>query len=137
LQVDKDVLAFTGAGVPFVYYAAGSRLSYSPKYTVAGFVDYGFPLGAGGYQGKISTSVNHLSERIAARQSAPGGTIFFAEPVTLVRASVGVEAPGGWTVSIFGDNLGNEKGVDRDQFSPRWNTALRPRTIGLQFDFRY
>jgi outer membrane receptor protein involved in Fe transport len=137
LEVDEDVLAFTGAGVPFVFYAEGTRLSYSAKYTAGGFADYAFPVGSTGYQARISTSVNHLSERIAARQSAPAGTIFFADPVTLIRASLGVEAPGGWTVSIFGDNLGNEKGVDRDQFSPRWNTALRPRTIGLQFDFRY
>lgn len=137
LTIDEDVLAVTGGGVSYVYYPEGIRLSYSPKYTVGGFADYAFPLGSAGYQGRISTSVSHVSERIASRVSAPGAALFMAEPTTFVRASIGVEAPSGWTASIFGDNLGNEKGLDRDQFSPRWNTQMQPRTIGLQFDFRY
>jgi iron complex outermembrane recepter protein len=135
LRVDEDVFAYNSAGVPFVLYSEGSRLSLSPKYTASGSADYAFDLGSAGYQGRISTSVSHLSEQIAARNTATSR--FYVDPVTLLRATIGVESPSGWTASIFGDNLSNEKGVSRDQFSPRWNTALRPRTIGVQFDYKY
>jgi iron complex outermembrane recepter protein len=135
LTFDQDVVNLTSAGVPFVLFGEGDRLNFSPEYTASGSVDYVFGLGETGYQARLSGSISHIAKQISARSNAT--TLFHADDVSLVRASVGIEAPTHWSASLFADNLTNEEGISRDQFSPRWNTYLRPRTIGLQFEYRY
>jgi iron complex outermembrane recepter protein len=135
LTFDQDVVNLTSAGVPFVLFGKGDRLNFSPEYTASGSADYAFHLGDSGYQGRVSGSISRLAKQISARSNAT--TLFYADDVSLVRASVGVESPAHWSASLFADNLTNEEGISRDQFSPRWHTYLRPRTIGVQFEYRY
>jgi len=83
----------------------------------------------------LSASISRIAKQISARSNAT--TLFYVDDVSLVRASVGIESGTHWSAALFGDNLTNEEGISRDQFSPRWNTYLRPRTIGVQFEYRY
>jgi len=135
LTFDDDVVNRTSAGVPFVQFAKGDRLNFSPEYTASGAADYTFNFGDSGYQGRLSASISRIAKQISARSNAT--TLFYADDVSLVRASVGIESGTHWSAALFGDNLTNEEGISRDQFSPRWNTYLRPRTIGVQFEYRY
>ncbi len=38
---------------------------------------------------------------------------------------------------LYGDNLGNETGLLHDSFATKYNTVIRPRTYGLQLEYRY
>ena len=80
-------------------------------------------------------SINYIDRVITGRNDAT--TKFYAEAVSFVRASMGVRAPGGWTASLYGDNLTNESGLSQDQFRLAWNTYARPRSIGVQFQYSY
>ena len=135
LAFDRDVMNLTSGGVPFVQFAEGDRLNFSPEYTASGGADYTFNFGDSGYQGRLSASVSRIAKQISARSNAT--TLFYADDVSLVRASVGIESATHWSAAFFADNLTNEEGISRDQFSSRWNTYLRPRTIGVQFEYRY
>lgn len=70
-----------------------------------------------------------ISERVSAT------LVYYSDPVLVSRASFALESDKHWTASIYGDNLGNEDGLTTDRFSSRWNTWMRPRTIGLQFEY--
>jgi outer membrane receptor protein involved in Fe transport len=93
------------------------------------------PLGGTGYEGRFSTSATYRPEVIAARTSAT--TTFPAESLLMVRASLAIQSPDHWTASVFVDNLTNDDGLSIDAFSPRWNTYIRPRTIGAQVEYAF
>jgi iron complex outermembrane recepter protein len=135
LTLEENLITRTPANVPFVLYAKGDRLNFSPEFTASGAIDYQFDLGASGYQALLSSSINYIDRVITGRNDAT--TKFYAEAVSFVRASMGVRAPGGWTASLYGDNLTNESGLSQDQFRLAWNTYARPRSIGVQFQYSY
>lgn len=135
LEVDDDVLTGT-----LVLYPKGSRLTYSPEYTISGMVAYDFQFGASGLAGRASAAANYLPETLVVRNPSSAtvpGTTFYADSVLMAGASFSIESPQGWAATLYGDNLANEEGLARDQFSPRWNTYVRPRTVGLQFDYHF
>lgn len=134
LEFDQDIVNLTSSGDSALLATKGDRLLYSPRYTAAGSADYVYEVG-GGYHARLSAGVNYIDEQINERTSPI--TSYRIDAVTLVRASLGVEARSNCAASLYADNLTNEQGVARDQFSPRWNTYLRPRTVGLQFEYRY
>ena len=38
---------------------------------------------------------------------------------------------------LFADNIANQQGLQRDAFSPQYNTVIRPLTYGIQVEYRY
>ncbi len=59
--------------------------------------------------------------------------------VFIARASVGIESRAGWTATVYGDNIGNFSGATAPGFGAfdQYLSQARPRTIGLQLEFRY
>jgi outer membrane receptor protein involved in Fe transport len=118
---------------PVRVFAAGDRLVFSPEYTASGFADYAFPIGSG-FEGRLSGSINYTSS-----QDAFGGTTrFFGDDIAIARASFSLEAADHWTAMLYVDNLNNEYDTVVPQFGvPDWSSRVRPRTVGLQFEYRY
>jgi len=123
-----------------LYAASGDRLSYSPEYTIGGSAAYAFELGLANLRGRLSASANHESKQLF-RYDAGGGNII-KEPgdnITIARASFAVDAGTNWTASLYGENLFNESGAYVRRvygFGEDWSPRPRPRTVGLQFDYR-
>jgi outer membrane receptor protein involved in Fe transport len=124
LELDRDIVAAGNT----VFLAKGTRLGFSPKYTAGASADYAFPLGGGGYRGRISVSANYM-----AKQKGELGDV---DSALMSHASLGLDAPSNWGVALFADNLGNSDPVV-PEFVPGWNVHSRPRTIGLQFEYQY
>ncbi len=144
---------------PFVLFPKGSRLANSPETTVGASVNYTMPLGSGGYGGRLSLSGNYTSEQIAstgpilnlvlqpAPTIVPGGyRRAMADSMTLVRVGFAVEAPKkSWTALLYVDNVTNQEGIMPDAFNQNaiagvaFNSAtvIRPRTYGLQLEYKY
>jgi len=122
----------------------GTRRLSSPETTAGVFGNYSVPLGSG-YRGRISASVNYVSDQLASVNTTLGttvgntiiATLYKGDSMTISRASFTLEAPKHWTAMLFADNIGNQQGLLRDAFSPQYNTVIRPRTYGLQIEYRY
>lgn len=126
-----DTNTFAG---PVLITAKGDHIAGSPEYTAGGWVDYAFPFGRNGFEGRFSTSANYTSELVPARFVAA----FRPDPILIARASFSIDAPRHWKATLFVDNLNNEDGaVLIDQRSPEWTTRVRPRTVGVQFEYQY
>jgi iron complex outermembrane recepter protein len=129
LEYDEAVLAGTQ-----VLFAKGDRLSLSPQYTAGANADYSFPVGGGGYEVALSASANYTSEQYMKFATGFGQ----ADSLLISRASVSLASPSKWTASLYGDNLNNEDGIiQKAPFAvPDWALRPRPRTLGLQVEFR-
>jgi hypothetical protein len=135
LEQDEDLLSEGVVLIP-----KGGRAAYSPEYTAGCSVDYVMFGDANGWRGRFLTTANYTPEVIAARFAATATTppsFTTQDAFWMVNSSFVVDAPGGWTASLFVDNATNDEAFAPDPFSPRWNTRLRPRTVGLQFEYRY
>jgi outer membrane receptor protein involved in Fe transport len=134
LTVDRAV--FDAFGAPIL--REGQRLIGSPAKTASLWADYEFDIGQGDRTGRIAISGNYVSEIL----SAVVGTGLTAvsvksDEMIIARASFSMEVTPACTATAFVDNFTNENGIAaRDAFSPEWYARVRPRTIGLQFDYR-
>ncbi len=135
LTFDEDVTLFSGR----VVYPKGSRRVNSPETTIGASVDYSVALGGSGYRGRFSASANYIDEQVTGGfdNFVVPNTIMKTDAMTLVRTSFSVEAPKHWTGTLYVDNLTDEDGLQPDSFSPIYNTVIRPRTYGLQIEYRY
>jgi outer membrane receptor protein involved in Fe transport len=135
LKLDSDVIS--GGSLLF---HKGDRPNSSPELTASASADYAFALGGSGYRGRVAIGANYTSS-----QDYRGvGSILLpivqkGDPMTFTHASLSVEAPSHWTATLFGDNLNNEQGAPVRAFigTPNWDARVRPRTIGLQLDYRF
>jgi outer membrane receptor protein involved in Fe transport len=134
LAFDSDV--FSGGRLLF---AEGDRLQNSPEYTAGLSLDYDFTVG-NGFDLLTSLSGNYISaieynNRDAAGNKIPGTD---GDSILNSRASVTLSAPENWALTLFVDNIGNEHGpTTRGVFPPTWwSLNTRPRTYGLQMEFR-
>jgi outer membrane receptor protein involved in Fe transport len=133
LTFDEDVLDDQGV----LQFHKGSRLSFSPERTVGGFVDWAFPLGSGGLQGRTGASVNYTS-----KQQWGGTNLASSDSSVVTNAKFAIEARS-WVATLFGDNLSNEQGriytnpSDLNPINPASASRMRPRTIGLQLEYRF
>ena len=135
LEMSSDVVS--GGDV---LYSKDDRPSGSPKTTAGISADYSFPLGASGATASISAGANYISELAYRTITTPGEPVLIQESDRILtsRASVSVEFDR-WTAMLFGDNLSNERGATAVMFPgvvPDWQSRLRPRTIGLQVEYR-
>lgn len=134
LTLDEDI--YQGAVLLF---SKGDRQNFSPELTASAFADYSFPLGMGGYTGRASLSANYSS--MQGRRSVFGGrqVLGNGDPMFMSRASFGVVSPHRWEATLFVDNLNDEDGavVGSPFFGVDGSTRVRPRTVGLQIDYRW
>lgn len=130
LTLDSDVLS---AGQ--VLFRKGDRINGSPKYTAGVFGNYSFPLGRG-FEGRISASANETAELCSA---VLGAAPICGEKILIAQASVSIESPDRWAATLFVDNLTDEYGTPFPSTvgAPQWDLRRRPRTIGLQFEYKY
>lgn len=113
----------------------GDRLLGSPKYTFGGSMQYVFPIGASGWNGRVNASGSYIS-----RQQGRGANIITqSDPFFISRAQLSIESRNGLSFTLFADNINNERGkisppfVNNDFKSSR----VRPRTVGLQVNYRF
>lgn len=133
LTFDQNVVS---AGL--VLFPKGSRLNFSPEYTAGGSATYEFPLGSGGWRGRASISGNFTSPQSYVSlyngvAAATGNTMFVA------RADFSILFSKKWGVTVFVDNLTNDRGTPvATPYLPTtmdWNDRIRPLTAGLRLTY--
>lgn len=144
-ELEADAPIRTGS---FVLYDTGDQLALSPGYTASIFASYDWDLW-GGYGARVSANANHVPEMPMdpfVSGTAPSQFVVhpFMEATTFVNARLSIDAPEHWTSTLFIDNLTNE---NADQFQgpilapPRGleghGARPRPRTFGIQFEYKY
>lgn len=140
LTLDKPVIAASSGG-DFVLAEAGERIQLSPEYTVSASAEYTFALG-GGYDGRFAVSANYMSEQVD-RSSLLGFPLSATGDEILVgRIGLTIDAPRrNWSATLFANNVTNEDGaVYRSAFTAFTGDLVarpRPRTIGVQLDYRF
>jgi outer membrane receptor protein involved in Fe transport len=134
LQMDAPVFS-EGA----LLFAKGDRLNLSSEYTAGVSIDYEFPLGRNGFNGRFSTSANYGSEQ--DQRTIAGGTqlIGKGDDMLIARASFTVDFPNRWSATLLADNINNEKATPvRDSTGVTdWSMRVRPRTIGVQVEYSF
>lgn len=139
LEFDYDVTSLVG-GQPIVLAAEGSRLANSPEHSANAFLDYRFPVGT--LEGAVGGSVNYLSGRLARAILAGVARQNTSDDLWMARASFGVSSPeNGWSASLFVENLTDNQDIAAPlppgQSIASYEFRARPRTVGLQFDYRF
>ncbi|MEX6631926.1 TonB-dependent receptor [Hyphococcus lacteus] len=133
LTLQDSIITQTASG-PVTIYDEGSRLAFSPEYTVGGFLDYTTSIG-GGYEAQLSGSVNYRSE-ITSRLLAGGASaLFVSDDPLIARARASIISPDNWTLSLYAENISDWNGVIQPPTDGSRHFRLRPRTIGVQFEF--
>lgn len=127
LSFDEAVIS--GGGVLF---NKGDRLNGSSEHTGTAFADYDFPLGS--MTGKLSVSANYASKQT----NRSPGVVIEGDDLLIARASFSLSAAEHWSAMLYGDNLTNEDGaLPGEVLVADWYPRPRPRTFGLQLDYRF
>jgi serine/threonine protein kinase HipA of HipAB toxin-antitoxin module len=88
-------------------------------------------------QGRTGASVNYTS-----KQQWGGTNLASSDSSVVTNAKFAIEARS-WVATLFGDNLSNEQGriytnpSDLNPINPASASRMRPRTIGLQLEYRF
>jgi outer membrane receptor protein involved in Fe transport len=132
LEMDKTVYS---SGV--VFFPQGGRLNNSPETTVSGTGAYAFPLGSTGLTGRLAASAAYTSAQLY--RVNPGGPTVFqgtGQPMVIGRVGVSVESAKHWMLTLYADNVNNERNaVVRPFENSDLTTRIRPLTTGLQLDY--
>jgi len=133
LTLDSDVVSGTS-----LLFKKGDRLVNSPKYTAGATADYAFSLG-NGYEGRLSGSVNYVSQREFRGLINGVSGVAQGDKITTSQVSFSVKSPDRWTITAFADNLNDEKGspVAFVVPNPVYFSRIRPRTVGLQVGYSF
>jgi hypothetical protein len=118
-------------------FAKGDRLDSSSEYTAGASVAYSFPFEASRFEGRLSLAGNYTSGQ---HSTALGIGRVHSDPIFIARTSFELRAPDHWVATLFVDNINNEnrsysKFILRNV--PDFDARLRPRTIGVQLEYRY
>lgn len=118
-------------------FAAGDRLNYSPEWTGSASAEYRFRLGTGGFTGAFAASASYSSAQ-DFRGVNTGTTVLHGDALLIARMRLSVNAPGRWAVSVFADNVTDERGATPTvNLMPEWQLRVRPRTVGVQLDYGF
>ncbi len=133
LEMDEDV--FSGGVLLF---PKGERLNLSAEYTAGVSADYRFPLSANGLEGTFSVAGNYISE-MTNSVLLPPISVGHGDASFISRASFSVASKGNWTGTLYGDNLNNYQKSPIPGFGDlsMYYGRVRPRTVGLQIEYRY
>jgi outer membrane receptor protein involved in Fe transport len=139
---------------------AGDRMPYSPKASASASAEYAFTT-AGGFNGQLGGALRWVGERLndtteRLRITAPGDPSTVLAPDDLTRpleldsyhaldlyAGIG---KGAWEVRLFVNNVTDERAfssitpIDSEISGERVFLAaspIRPRTVGVEFDYRF
>jgi iron complex outermembrane recepter protein len=126
LKFNEDLLSL---GNPL--FSKGDRLDNSPAETLNPFFAYALPLGASGFVGRLSGGVNYTSPAFTTRNGAKSAV----DSRLIAQAGFSIEAPEHWSLRLYADNLTDYINEDPSPF-PELVARLRPRTIGMQFEYR-
>lgn len=139
LKAQADVSSGLGVLIP-----KGARPAVSAEVTAGGSASYAFPLfGGAGFTGRLAGSINYTSPQ--TYYAVDGSTTIAREGDSIVMggSSFTIDAPGHWSLTFYVDNITDENGNPSAQLNDAgflteegYELRLRPRTIGLQFDFR-
>ena len=137
LTFDEDV---TTTAANLVLAPKGARLTNSPEHTAGASLGYSFPWGSS-YEAHMFGGVNYISPRLArALVAGVGGQEESGEDILTSRVGFSVTSQSNWTATLFADNLNNDTGgniVTLLALRPiQGDSRIRPRTIGLQFEYR-
>lgn len=131
LTFDKDIVSGTST-----LFRAGDRMALSPEYTVGASVQYTLAMG-GGFEGVIGLNGDYTSEQNGGPVIGSQGTIG-SNAISLASGKVSIEAPQGWSATLFVDNLTDERRSASPSVSvPEWSSRIRPRTYGIQLDYDF
>ncbi|WP_165371563.1 TonB-dependent receptor domain-containing protein [Pseudolysobacter antarcticus] len=130
---------------------ADDRLPYVPKLSASLTSDYFFPVGT--WQGNIGGGVRWVGSRLngtTERQQVADGVPVFTYPLQLdsyaaidLHASISNE---NWTIRGYVKNLADKRAYSSIARNDNQVTGatqnllavpIQPRTIGLEFDYRY
>jgi len=131
LATDQQILAGD-----VVLFEAGERLSHSAEYNLGASLSFGFPIGAGGLEWEFSASANYSSGVTVKSFLAPVVTTTKGDYILDSRASFALLSPDRWTLELYAENIANERGTPMDDQIEFYARRLRPRTIGLQLEYR-
>ena len=134
LKMDSNV--YSGGALLF---PDGSRLNLSPEYTASLSVDYGFPFFATGLDGHASLSGNYVSNMENRVLLGPAANVGRGDPEFIPRASFSLSSKSGWRGTLYGDNLSNYQKSPTPGYGnlPEYYGRVRPRTVGLQLEYKY
>jgi iron complex outermembrane recepter protein len=134
LKMDSDV--YSGGALLF---PEGSRLNLSPEYTASLSADYGFPLFTTGLDGKISVSGNYVSNMVNRVLLGPAANVGRGDPEFIPKASFSLISKSGWTGTLYADNLSNYQKSPTPGYGglAEYYGRVRPRTVGLQLEYKY
>jgi len=136
LTLDADVRASTGA----ILYLKGDRIAGSPESNWFVGADYVSPAW-GDLDLRLSASANRYSA-LEGRALVNGASVVATgQAITVARASASLESPSGWSLTLFADNLFNERDTPTIPVGvgliPELQIRLQPRTIGVQLEKRF
>jgi outer membrane receptor protein involved in Fe transport len=122
-----------------VLFEKGARLNFSPELTLGGGASYKFDIGGSGATGLASVSANYTSSQINRLFLGSFVNLREGDGIVNGKASFAVSLNTHATLTAFVDNFTNEKGtpVYRPINVENWSSRVRPRTFGVQFDYRY
>jgi iron complex outermembrane recepter protein len=134
LQMDAPV--FSGGALLF---HRGDRLNLSSQYTAGVSIDYEFPLGRNGYNGRLATSANYASEQDQRTVVNAAQLIGRGDDMLIACASFTLDFPNRWSATLLADNINNETDSPvRDSTGVAdWSMRIRPRTLGVQVEYRF
>lgn len=117
----------------------GDRLDFSPEYTAGASATYVFPLGDAGYTAGLSVGANYRAPQYVANILAGTTT---SEPTFNAQSSFSIQAPKHWNVNLYVENLTNDYRSSTPPPGPgstfeEWRLRPRPRTVGLQIEYKY
>jgi outer membrane receptor protein involved in Fe transport len=137
LTLDADVLS-SPTGTPVRFFSKGDRLNYSPEFTSGAFADYAFPIVAG-FSGRFSVSGNYTSKQNTRLIVNNVTLVNTGDDLLIARASFAVSSAVNWSATLFVDNITNNYGAPPPFgfADPELSPRPRPRTIGVQLDYKY
>lgn len=130
-------------GVEEVLYPKGSRIPFSPKYTLGGFLSYAFGLGDN-LDGTFRVSASYRSKTILKTHNNGPQTQLCTPPNAdvqicesgrpfYVNANFDISTRSNQTISLFVENLTDWGGKTDPSYSFPTEYRPRPRTWGIQY----
>lgn len=111
--------------------ASGDPVYNVPRTSLAGSWDYSMPLARNHLAGIHARLRYHSAREVSLTRGSPG------DPILALDAGLSLAAPGGWSVSLYAENLLDEAGAVDARNLRGAATRLRPRTVGVEFEFDY
>ena len=129
--------------IPNVYGTPGSPLAQSPPFQ--GNLRARYEWSIGSYEAFVQAGGTHQGHSISQTSNVPSGAILGSTPRAFDQPAYSTYdlsagfAKDNWNVQLVGHNITDTRGMSFISSSQaiETQTVIRPRTIGLQFGYRY